>query len=87
MYVSTSGLTATNVVEVIDSTSNTVIDSITVGNNPDRLRFNPANNNVYTANRASDSVSVIGIQVPDTIINNAIDGDNNLLNNGDTEYI
>ena len=60
MYVSTSSLTANNVTMSINSSSNTVIDTIEVGNNPEHLRFNPANNYIYTANRESDSVSVIG---------------------------
>ena len=60
MYVSTSSEIGHNVIEVIDSASNTVIDTITVGFNPEHLRFNPANNYIYTANRGSDSVSVIG---------------------------
>ena len=54
-----------NVIEVIDSASNTVIDTITVGFNPEHLRFNPANNYIYTANRGSDSVSVIGSRTGD----------------------
>ena len=80
MYVSTSSLTANNVVEVISSTSNTVIDTVTVEKNPDRLRFNPENNYIYTANRGNESVSVIG-PIPETIFLNATDGNGNSVVN------
>lgn len=43
MSVSTSSEIGHNVIEVIDSASNTVIDTITVGFNPEHLRCNPAN--------------------------------------------
>src|SRR5918994_782906 len=76
MYVSTSSALAQNAIEVIDSATNTVIDTIIVGNNPEHLRFNPANNYIYTANRGSDSVSVIGPEL-ETIIINASDGNGN----------
>src|SRR5918995_5149386 len=76
IYVSTSSQIGHNVIEVIDSASNTVIDTITVGFNPEHLRFNPANNYIYTANRGSDSVSVIGPEL-ETIIINASDGNGN----------
>ena len=76
MYVSTSSDFGHNVIKVIDSASNTVIDTITVGFNPEHLRFNPTNNFIYTANRGSDSVSVIGPEL-ETIIINASDGNGN----------
>ena len=76
MYVSTSSDVSQNAIEVIDSASNTVIDTIIVGNNPEHLLFNPANNYIYTANRGSDSVSVIGPEL-ETIIINASDGNGN----------
>ena len=83
MYVSTSSEIGHNVIEVIDSASNTVIDTITVGFNPEHLRFNPANNYIYTANRGSDSVSVIGPEL-ETIIINASDGNEDPVGNETT---
>ncbi|MBA3750898.1 MAG: beta-propeller fold lactonase family protein, partial [Nitrosopumilus sp.] len=46
-------------VSVIDSSTNTVVDTIPVGDNPFALLFNPNNNNIYVANRDSGDVSVI----------------------------
>jgi YVTN family beta-propeller protein len=48
-------------VSVIDSTSNTVVDTINVGDSPDELslEYNPSNENIYVANENSGDVSII----------------------------
>lgn len=48
-----------NTVSVIDSSTNTIIDTITVGQYPRFLEFNPSNDNIYVTNSVGDSVSVI----------------------------
>jgi YVTN family beta-propeller protein len=46
MYVANSG---SDFVSVIDPSSNTVIDTITVGSNPAGVAFDPANRLIYVA--------------------------------------
>jgi YVTN family beta-propeller protein len=46
-------------VTVIDGATNSVITTITVGNNPDALVYNSINNKVYCANAGSNNVTVI----------------------------
>jgi YVTN family beta-propeller protein len=55
-------------ISVISSNTNTVIDTIPVGNYPREIIFNPSNNNIYVANLNSNTVSVI-----DTTTNTVID--------------
>ena len=50
-------------VSVIDSTTNTVIDTINVGQNPQDLEFNSGNNNMYVTDLSSNAVSVISTTV------------------------
>ncbi|MGE3859130.1 MAG: YncE family protein, partial [Nitrososphaeraceae archaeon] len=83
MYVSTSSDTANNITKSISSETNTVIDTIEVGNNPEHLGFNPANTYIYTANRESDSVSVIGPELETRIID-VKDGEGNSILNDKT---
>ena len=54
---------SSNAVSVIDSSTNTVIDTISVGLNPYYLEYNPSNNNIYVANSHSNTVSVISTTV------------------------
>jgi len=58
IYV-TSSAPFPNSVLVIDSLTNTVVDTIAVGDDPRSLAFNPINNNMYVTNANSDTVSVI----------------------------
>ena len=44
---------------MIDSITNTIIDSIPVGNYPAYVAYNPSNNNMYVTNHFSDIISVI----------------------------
>jgi YVTN family beta-propeller protein len=44
---------------VIDGATNSVITTITVGDGPCALVYNPTNNKVYCANESSDNVAVI----------------------------
>jgi YVTN family beta-propeller protein len=47
-------------VSVIDSSSNTVVDTINVGLGPEQyIAFNPSNNDMYVSNSAGSTVSVI----------------------------
>jgi YVTN family beta-propeller protein len=46
-------------VSVIDSSTNTVVDTINVGMKPYDIEFNPSNNNIYIANMDSNTVSVV----------------------------
>jgi YVTN family beta-propeller protein len=54
-------------VSVLDSSTNTVADTVPVGARPRAIAYNPANNEVYVANTLSNDVSVIG-----TLNNNVI---------------
>ena len=56
MYVPNS---STDDVSVIDSATNTVVDTIDAGRQPNNIEFNPSNTNIYVTNRDSDDVSVI----------------------------
>ena len=49
----------TQLVSVIDSSSNTVINTITVGSDPTGVGFDPDNGNVYVGNQGTNFVSVI----------------------------
>ena len=51
-------------VSVIDSSTNTVIVTVGVGNGPLSLEYNPCNNNIYVSNSHSDDVSVIQTVMP-----------------------
>lgn len=55
-------------VSAIDTNANTVVDTITVGNNPRGIAVTPDGNFAYLANTASDNVSVI-----DTSTNTVVD--------------
>jgi YVTN family beta-propeller protein len=48
-------------VSVIDTNTNTVIDTITVGDGPFGIAFDPVNERMYTANLDGDNVSVINL--------------------------
>jgi len=54
----------TNSVSVIDTATNTVVATVTVGSNPSGVALNSRGTRVYVTNRDSDSVSVI-----DTVTN------------------
>jgi len=49
----------TNSTPVIDITTNTVIDTIPVGEGPRAIAFNPYNGDMYTANLLGNSISII----------------------------
>ncbi len=55
-YITNSG---SNNVSVIDTATNTVVASVTVGSIPGGVAVNPAGTRVYVANRGSGTVSVI----------------------------
>ena len=57
-----------NTVSVIDTSTNTVIDTVTVGGGPRGVAVTPDGASVYVANEMSDTVSVI-----DTSTNTVID--------------
>ena len=44
-------------VSVIDTTSNTVIDTISVGNNPHLIAYEPINQDMYVINQGDNTVS------------------------------
>ena len=72
---------------MIDSSTNEVIDDITVGPLPIGIAFDPANSNIYVTNFRSTSVSVIAttttLQPPrETTIISATDGNGNSIQNG-----
>lgn len=46
-------------VDVIDASSNSVVGTITVGDNPHGIAWDPLNNELFVANMGSDTVSVI----------------------------
>jgi len=54
-------------VSIIDTSTDKVIDTVSVGKKPLAITYNPNNNHVYVANTFSDTVSVI-----DTLRNNNI---------------
>jgi YVTN family beta-propeller protein len=57
----------TDKVSIIDTSTDKVIDTVSVGKKPLAITYNPNNNHVYVANTFSDTVSVI-----DTLRNNNI---------------
>ncbi len=57
-----------NTVSVIDTSTNSVVDTVTVGGNPRGVAVNPAGTRVYVANDSSGTVSVI-----DSSTNNVVD--------------
>ena len=65
VYVVNSG---SNNISVIDTTSNTVINTINVGEEPGYLAVNPAGTRVYVTNSASNSICVIDTS-SNTVIN------------------
>lgn len=54
-------------VSVIDTATNAVIKTITVGNNPRYIAITPDGTKAYVANENSNSVSVINIATNDVI--------------------
>ena len=48
-------------VSVIDTTTNTVIDTITVEAFPTGIAYDPVNHRMYVANNDSNTVSVINL--------------------------
>jgi YVTN family beta-propeller protein len=63
-----------NTVSVIDSSTNTVIGTISVGSQPNGIAFNPTNNDMYVAN-GQGTVSVIDSST-NTVIGTVIIGSN-----------
>ena len=57
-----------DIVSVIDTESNIVVDTVSVGDEPRGIAITPAGSRVYVANQSDDTVSVI-----DTNINTVID--------------
>ena len=68
-----------NTVSVIDTATNSVIDTIPVGDSPHDIEFDPVNNRMYVANMEDNTVSVIGI-LPPTISSGGSDGSDDLIN-------
>ena len=58
MYVTNQGGTT---VSVIDTTTNQVIDTITVGNNPRGIAYDIVHDRMYVANQNDSTVSVINL--------------------------
>jgi YVTN family beta-propeller protein len=65
VYVANSG---SNNISVIDTTSNTVINTVDVGEKPGHLAGNPAGTRIYVANSGSNNISVIDT-TSNTVIN------------------
>ncbi len=62
MYVTNQGSSVPGKVSVIDTTTNTVINTIDVGNNPIGIAYDPVNKRMYVGNSfGSNSVSVINL--------------------------
>ena len=61
VYVSNFG---SNNVSVIDTVTNTVVETITVGSGPWGATFDEMNKKVYVSNRGTNTVSVIDARVP-----------------------
>ena len=59
-----------NKVSVIDSSSDKVVDTVSVGNKPLAITYNPSNNNIYVANTFSDTMSVIDTSKNNNVISN-----------------
>jgi YVTN family beta-propeller protein len=59
-----------NKVSVIDSSSDKVVDTVSVGNRPLAITYNPSNNNIYVANTFSDTMSVIDSSKNNNVISN-----------------
>ncbi len=60
VYVTNFGrFNTTGSVSVINSSTNTIMRSLTVGNNPQAIEYNSANGLVYAANLLSDTLSII----------------------------
>ena len=64
MYFANTGADS---VLVIDSSTNDVIETISVGDHPVDLLFNPINDNIYVANARSDYITVIDSSTNDVI--------------------
>ncbi len=89
MYVTNAGrLSGDDIVSVIDSSTNQVIDNIIVGTLPIGIAFDAANGYVYVTNGRSNTVSAIATSTPpiqpptQTTINSATDGDGNPVEDG-----
>jgi len=50
-----------NFVSVIDTTTDTVIDTIPVGDQPIGIAYDPVNHRMYVTNSGDDTVSVINL--------------------------
>ncbi len=59
LYVTNAGLFSGNTVTVIDTASNSVVATITVGNNPREVVVSPDGGTAYVANAGDGTVSVI----------------------------
>jgi YVTN family beta-propeller protein len=59
-----------NKVSIIDTSTNKVIDTVSVSRKPLAITYNPSNNHVYVANTGSDTVSVIDTSRNNNIISN-----------------
>jgi len=55
--------TGSNTVSVIDTTTNTVIDTMEVGKAPKDIALNPLTNRIYVANSGSNNVSIIDLNI------------------------
>ena len=56
MYVTNS---ASSAVSVIDSSTNTVIETIPVDNSPTAIEYNPSNDNIYTISANFNAITII----------------------------
>jgi YVTN family beta-propeller protein len=59
MYVTNQAIPGS--VSVVDTNTNTEIDTITVGNQPLGLAYDTINHRIYVANSGEDTVSVINL--------------------------
>jgi YVTN family beta-propeller protein len=78
------------IVYKIDGSINKVVDTIPVGDCPEGLAFDSANNYIYEANACSNTISVIATtppqQPPDTTVTSTVDGNGAIIQSGGTTF-
>ncbi len=84
MYVVNYADAIHGTVSVIDTLTNTLVDTVSVGSFPQGVAYDSDNGEMYVSNFDSGTVSVIAtIQYPSyTTITSAVDGNGNSVQNG-----